>query len=264
MNQNPYAPPGDDLPPPPAGGDDGFIEGGRGVEAGRGYQWLVGGWELVKGRVGMWILLFIAYAVIAVVLSIIPVVGQFLLQLVAPVLSAGLYLGCRDVRAGRELGVGHIFAGFERAGGLLLLGLVSVVWSVAMQGVGIAMGAIRALGESPKFTGTSLDMTQIQKLLLYSAVVSIISIPLTMARYYAPALVAIQGLSPVAALKNSFLGAAKNVLPFIVYSLAAMMFAFLAILPCGLGFVVYFPVLIASVYVGYRDVFFVDAPPSEA
>ncbi len=249
MEQNPYAPPGYDVPSGPAGpagpaDDEGFIEGGRGVEAGQGYQWLAGGWEIVKGNVGSWIVICILYMVIAVLISVIPVVGRFVFNLMAPMFSAGLLLGCRDIREGRSFGVGHLFEGFKHASGLVVLGLVNLVWALVLGGLGVVMGAGGAFMARPKLGavgGAGLDPAMLQKLFLFSAVAFVIGIPITMANYYAPALVALKGLSPVAALKNSFLGAAKNVLPFIVYSIIATLFTFVALLPCGLGLLVYLP-----------------------
>src|SRR5262249_44431553 len=137
--------------------------------------------------------------------------------------------------------------------------LVNVVWAFLLGGLELAMGAGNPFGRPPYLGGAGVEAIPVERTLRYAIVAGLVSIPITMARYYAPALVALRGLSPIDALKNSFLGALKNVAPFIVYSLVAMLFAILAILPCGLGLLVYIPVVIASVYVGYRDIFFVES-----
>jgi hypothetical protein len=266
MEQNPYAPPVDDMRRGTAPAEeDGFIEGGRAVDAGRGAAWLTEGWDLVKGNVGSWILICILYALFAVVVSIIPIVGQLAFPLIAPMFSAGLYLGCRDVREGREFGVAHLFEGFKHASGLLVIGLVHFAQALVLGGVGLIVGAGGAFNTKMPFAvtpGRAPDLSMLQPLAIFFAAAVLLSIPVSMATYYAPALVAIRRMPPLAALKNSLLAASKNVLPFIVYCLLAGLFSIAAALPCGLGFLVLVPVMIASVYVGYRDVFYGDSPSS--
>jgi uncharacterized membrane protein len=259
MEQNPYAPPGNDLELPREQSDDeGFIEGGRGVEAGQGWQWFAGGWELFKQSPGIWIVICILYMFIAIAVSLVPFVGQFAFAMLSPVLSAGLLLGCRDLREGRELGASHLFEGFKYAGGLMLLGVFNMVWTAVLGGVGVLLGAGGAFMPQPKFilAGGGDPFAAFASLMTFAGVAFVLGIPVAMANYYAPALVALKGMPPLQALKNSFFAATKNVLPFIVYIMLAFIFAIPAALPCGLGFFVYVPVMIASVYVGYRDVFY--------
>lgn len=261
MEQNPYAPPIDNMPPAAQAGEDGFIEGGRGVDAGRGAAWLTEGWELVKGNVGSWILISFLYLVLAIVLIIIPVVGQLAYAFLIPVFSAGLVLGCRDVSEGRDFGVGALFAGFNHAGGLLVICLIHLGQALFLAGLGLVLGVGGAFNTQSPFAppaGNPLDPGKLQGLAIFMVATVVIGIPVGMATYYAPALVAIRGMAPGAAVKNSFLGASKNVLPFIVYCLLAFLFSIAAILPCGFGFLVLVPVMFASIYVGYRDIFFTD------
>jgi hypothetical protein len=258
VETNPYAPPRQDQPPEPGpANEDGFIEGGRGVDVGRGYAWITEAWAIVGPSVGIWVLVTLLYAVMAIVLVIIPVVGRFALSFIAPFFSAGLLLGCRDVRAGRPFTVGHLFAGFQSAGGLVVIGLVHAGWALVLYGVGAALGfeaAVKAHAGGPP------SAAMLQPLLSQTALFIVLGIPITMATYYAPALVALQGLSPLDAMKNSFLGATKNVLPYIVYSMVLTFFALLGALPCGLGLLVLFPVMFAAIYTSYRDVFFAERP----
>jgi uncharacterized membrane protein len=59
----------------------------------------------------------------------------------------------------------------------------------------------------------------------------------------------------VAALKESFVGCLRNILPFLVYSIVVLVLGIVASIPLGLGWLVLGPVLIASVYTAYRDIF---------
>ena len=265
MDQNPYAPPVDDQRPGPLPtGDDGFIEGGRGVEAGRGYAWITGGWEIVKGTMGSWILVCIIYGACLIGVSLIPRVGQLAISLITPVFTGGLLMGCRDTREGREFGIAHIFEGFKQPGGLMLLGLLHLGWALVLGVVGLGFGVGGVFNPQPQFGafGTPAFNHQMQSVFLFAGVSIFIGIPFTMATYYAPALIALRGMPLPAALKSSFLGASKNVLPYIVYILVTFLCSFAAVIPCGLGFLVLGPILIASVYASYRDVFFADPQPA--
>jgi hypothetical protein len=266
MERNPYAPPSDETRPDPRGqGDDGFIENGRSVGASRGSAWLTEGWDIVKGSVWTWILIAFLYGVLVVVLAQIPRVGPALISTIAPVLTGGLLMGCRDVHEGREFGVEYLFAGFKKSSGLLAIGAVHLAWQIAIGGVGRLIGVGGMFNAQPQFNpalGVPGLLAQLEPSLMFDAVTAIIGIPITMATFYAPALVALRDMSPLAALTNSFLGAAKNVLPYIVYALVLMIFTFAAVIPCGLGLLVLFPVIFASMYVSYRDVFFDNPTPA--
>jgi uncharacterized membrane protein len=56
-------------------------------------------------------------------------------------------------------------------------------------------------------------------------------------------------------MKLSFNASFVNMLPITVYSLIGLVFAIIASIPLGLGWLVLFPVLATSVYASYKDIF---------
>jgi uncharacterized membrane protein len=88
-------------------------------------------------------------------------------------------------------------------------------------------------------------------------------IPLLMAYWFAPALVMMHDIAPMAAMKASFRGCLRNIVPFIVYFFVMVVLAFVAMIPIGLGMLVWIPVAMASNYVGYRRIFTEDSMPAE-
>jgi uncharacterized membrane protein len=56
-------------------------------------------------------------------------------------------------------------------------------------------------------------------------------------------------------MQESFFGCLKNVVPFLVYGLIGLVFAVLASIPVGLGWLVLGPVLIGSLFASYRDIY---------
>jgi uncharacterized membrane protein len=85
---------------------------------------------------------------------------------------------------------------------------------------------------------------------------------LVIAWQYAPILVFFSGVTPVAALRASFTGTLRNILPYTVYSLIMQFIALiLGILPFGLGMIVLLPLGLTSLYVSYRNIFpWLDQP----
>jgi uncharacterized membrane protein len=81
-------------------------------------------------------------------------------------------------------------------------------------------------------------------------------LPLVMATWFAPALIVFNELGAWSAMKASFVGCLKNVLPFLLYGVIGLVAGAIASVPLLLGWLVLAPVLAASVYTSYRDIYF--------
>ena len=231
------------------------VMGGRAVGAGQGWTWIAEGFGLFKKAPGIWIALVVILFVILVVLAFIPLLGAVATFLVVPVFVGGLLLGCRALQGGGELEVAHLFAGFKaHTGNLIVIGALAIAgWIVVMLpvivivGAGAFLAALRGDAAGVAALGGSFMLAWLVALAL--------SIPIYMALWFAPALVVLRGMAPIEAIKESFLGCLKNVLPFLVYSIVLMVLGIVAAIPLGLGWLVLGPTLIASVYVSYRDIY---------
>ena len=71
---------------------------GWAVGAGRGMAWWSDAWRIFTLSPGIWIVITILYAAIAMGLHVIPLLGQIASTLLQPALFAGLVLGCRALR----------------------------------------------------------------------------------------------------------------------------------------------------------------------
>jgi hypothetical protein len=232
------------------------MTGGRAVGAGQGWTWIADGFGLFKKAPGIWIAQVVILFVILIVLAFIPLLGAVATFLLMPVFIGGMILGCRALQGGGELELGHLFTGFDKAhlGNLILLGALAIAgWIVVMlpviaiAGTGAVFGLMRGDAAGAAAMGGSLVLAWLVALAL--------SIPIYMALWFAPALVALRGMPPVAAVRESFLGCLKNILPFLVYSIVFVVLGIVASIPLGLGWLVLGPVAIASVYTAYRDIF---------
>ena len=229
--------------------------GGRAVDAGRGWTWIADGFGLFKKAPGMWIALVIVLVVILLVLAFIPLLGAVATFLLMPLFLGGLMLGCRALQGGGELEVGHLFAGFkEHTGNLIVLGALAIAgWVIVMLpviaivGAGAIFGMMRGDAAGVAAMGGSFVLAWLVAMAL--------SIPIYMALWFAPALVVLRGLAPVAAVKESFFGCLKNIVPFLIYGIVMLVLGILAAIPLALGWLVLGPVAVASIYVAYRDIY---------
>jgi uncharacterized membrane protein len=236
----------------------------RGVDAGRGAAWWGEGWRLFTPAVGPWILIVVIGFLLNLVLAFIPVLGSIASQLLFPVLMGGVMLGCRAIDRGEPLTVAHLFAGFgPRAGPLLIVALIYLVAAIAIVVVVAAMviiffgaavlsqlwGAQDSIPDSSALGGVLLVI------LLCLLLFMLLYLPLVMAVWFAPALVVLQGVEPWTAMKLSFAGSVKNILPFLIYGLVWIVLSIVATIPLLLGWLVLGPVAVASLYASYCDIF---------
>lgn len=236
----------------------------RAVGAGRGASWWGEAWRLFTPAVGVWLLITLILIVLNVVGAAIPVVGSVAMQVLLPVFSGGLMLGCRALDRGNPLTVGHLFAGFSQsAGPLVILGLIStglaIMITLIVAGMMVALFGVAIFGmltgaTDASQTGVALGSVVVA-VLLGILFFLLLLLPLIMATWFAPALVMLGGLSPGAAMKASFRGCLRNVVPFLVYGVIGIALVIVATLPFGLGWFVLGPVTIASVYTSYCDIF---------
>ena len=236
----------------------------RSLDAGRGASWWSEGWRLFTPSVGAWLLITIILVVIHLALAFVPFIGQLVSQIVFPVFVGGLMLGCRAIDRGNPLMVGHLFAGFsQRTGPLFVVGIIytALVFVIvlvvgallaAFFGASVLSALLSAGGpDFSNFPFSSLVSAILVGALLFMALL----LPLVMAVWFAPALVVLGGLEAGAAMKASFNGCMRNIVPYLIYGLVGIVLAIVASIPFGLGWFILAPVTIASIYTSYCDIF---------
>lgn len=224
----------------------------------RGTQWLADGWRMFRAAPAIWIALTVVLFVIQVLLHLVPFLGGIASALLMPVFLGGLMAGCAAQERDEDLQFDTLFAGFRaNTGNLITLGLLSVAAMAAIAlvafliGGGAMMGALWG-GQMAPVAGATLA---VGGMLMAWLLVMALSVPLTMALWFAVPLVMLGNAAPLAALKGSFSACLKNVLPFLVYGVVVFVLGFIAAIPFGLGLLVLVPVVVGSVYASYRDIF---------
>jgi uncharacterized membrane protein len=227
------------------------------VPAGRGMGWITDGFSLFKMAPGIWIANIVIFFVIVMVLSFIPIVS-LVLNLFMPVFTAGFMLGCRDLDEGNDLQISHLFAGFQnRTGALVAVGalylvMIIIIMGLAFGGMFMAGGGAEIMQNPEAIENGAMPTAMLLALLIGTALM----IPVVMAYWFAPALIVFnEELGVIEAMKMSFMGCLKNVIPYLVYGIVAMVLAIVASIPLMLGWLVLGPVLIGSMYVAYKEIF---------
>jgi uncharacterized membrane protein len=238
--------------------DGNFIPEGRSVPAGNGWSWIADAWAFTGEQRWTFVGIFVLIVVLQIVANFIPLIGPLAITLLSPVLVGGFLLGCDAVRRGERLEVGHLFAGFQRHTAKLVgLGALSLAFGIV---AAIVMIAIVGASFLPMMMGGAEPapedaMAMIVPMLLAMCVILALSVPLTMAVLFATPLIVFKDSDVVPALKTSFGACLKNIVPFLLWSVAILVLAIVASIPFFLGWLLLGPVLMVSLYMAYRDVF---------
>ena len=232
----------------------------RKVSAGRGMAWLSGGFDLFKQAPLLWIGILVLWFVAMGLVSLVPFVGSVAINLSFPMVLGGLLLGARAQSGGQPLTLQTLWAGFlpPHQQPLLLLGVAYMVIGIV---IGVVAGGLIFATVGAGLLGGSggaetLGLGGLLSLLLILVLLGVFS----MATWFAPALVVFAGQEPIAAMKLSFAAALGNLGALATCGLLSLLILFVASIPFGLGLLVAVPVLVASIYKSYADVFGAEAP----
>ena len=239
------------------------------VPTGHGWQWIVAAFALFRKNPLIWIVLHLILILIGAGLSVLPVIGPYLLYLLTPLLLGGLMTAARDLEAGQDIEIAHLFRGFrQNTSHLVTVGGIYLVGQVVISGVMITLGGpefqqalqVGVDGIDP----ASITPEVATRILMALAVGMALFIPLAMATWFSPALVILDGRPGFAALGESVRACVRNTQAFLVYGVFSLLLLVVASMPFGLGLILWIPVMVLTVYTSYRDVFVTSAEPAPA
>lgn len=253
------------FPAGSAGADqqpDPFLPHGRSVNFGRGFNWIADAFGLFSRSVLGWIGFAVILFVILLAFAMVPLIGQFLFNLVSPIIVAGALVVARNLERGEAMKPEDFMAGFSSnpvpllivgalyMAGSLIITAVFVIIVIAMIGTAIFSALLdpaRVAEIATLGTLLALSVAALVALALY--------VPLLMAYWFAVPLVQFHGMAPGDAMKASFTGCLKNILPFLLYGIVSLVLVIVALIPFGLGLLVMVPVLMLTMYTSYKDAF---------
>lgn len=254
----------------------------RRLTAQEGMLWLVSGYRLYRANPPLLIGLTFSYLFLLIVVSMIPVVGTVAANLGLPMLVVMVANGCRAIDEGhsRPLPFPILIDGLKlQRPALLRLGAINLAGSVITLLIGHAISG--AIGAPDSFDPTAGDP---RDMLLIMLPPMLVGSPLFLAFWFAPLLTAWQGVTPAKSMFFSFVACMRNWVAFGAFILAAlfigmflpgMLIGVLAMaLPFAAGLLsmlmgllmMFFvaPVLMTSVYIGYREIFIHAQEPEAA
>jgi len=231
----------------------------RRVPFGRGWRWIVEAFSLFRRSPIIWIILSALLLLIALGLNVIPVVGEYILYLLTPLFIAGMMTACRDLEAGKTIEVGHLFRGFREnttqlitVGGIYLVGQVVIVGVVLSVGGAELQEALRSVADGHP---EQISADAANRVSLAVLVGSALFLPLAMAVWFAPSLVALDNVLAFRALQTSMRACLANLLPFLCYSVIMSGLLLIAMTPLLAGLLLWMPLAVISTYTSYKDVF---------
>jgi len=245
------------------------------VEASHGWRWITGGIALFRKNPPVWLLLIATLFIGSRILFAIPLLGVIAV-LVAPNFFAGLAHGAQALEQGKPLRFGYLASGFlKNAPQLITIGGVSLVGQFVMLMAMVLVGGESFSGISKTMISGSATPETVEAMraaaprMMAAMVVGFaVSLPLMMAVWFAPLLVFFNNARPLAALLLSLWACLRNILPLLVYGMAALVplviltpFS-LALRQPDLGLWLLAPILVPSIYVSYRDLFVEEPAPA--
>ncbi|WP_158300556.1 BPSS1780 family membrane protein [Chromobacterium sp. ATCC 53434] len=231
----------------------------RKVSATQGWRWFINALQIVRQQPLAWGAMTLFYLLILGALSVIPVFGDLVSALITPLFAAGFVLAADKSERGNKLELSDLFTAFGQIPGpLLLLGamisglmLILIVFAVAMGVSGALIGGLfgKALGTTASVTASGGGVVSLGVLALIGGVL------VGMAYWFAPTLITLNCITPWQGLCLSLKACLSNWLPLLVVSLVLGVSCLVALLPLGLGLLLWIPVAFVTVYTGWRDVF---------
>lgn len=245
MNETPVFP----LVPAPFKGESSE------VDAGACFEWLRQGWAMFLANPGVWIGCSLLLLIILMAISIVPIFGQIAAHLLVPLFGAGMVQVCRHLSDGKPAEIADLFAGFRHnAGPLIMVGIffAAGIFGIAFLAFLLVSGGVLGGVVTGRVAGFGIAFGGI---MLAGLLVVVFSIPVIMATWFAPVLVYFHGMTPAAAMRASFDAGAKNWLAMSIFGIFLVVALFFAMLPLGLGLLLFLPVFSGAVYASYRDIF---------
>ncbi len=254
----------------------------------QGMVWLKQALHMFNQQRLAWVVLLLAYYLLLLVTRALPFIGPWAMTIIKPVLAVGLLAAAWNQERGTSPALPMILQGFRaNLWALLPIGVFFVIgMTAAVFGSALVDGGklIEFISNSGKATEAEMEKTlddrQLQFGMLFSA---LLSLPVLVATWWAPALIVFQNAGPGAALLASMRAAFANWRPLAIYGLGVFFYGVVLpglavsvlamILPQSIAQVIVLALLMPylmffaaclhiSDYISYRDVFHANETPA--
>lgn len=193
----------------------------------------------------------------------LPLIGPMLPTLLLALLIGGLMTAAEAQRRGAELRFTLLFEGFRRH--VANLSLVGVFYSIPLVfmhlltmlavGGGLLVGLLGwSLGEQVNAIASGL-ISMLAGLGAAWGVFFLLWGVMLLAFLFAPALIMFENIAPFDAMRTSLAASLRNIGAIILLALALYALFVVALIPAGLGILIYVPVAAGAMHAAYREVF---------
>ena len=246
------------------------------LPAAAGWRWILGGFAIFRRNPPMLSMLVVTYWFTVIFLNILPVVGAIAASLLIPGLSVGLMQAAHNLERKQPVGLQTLYGGLkENTRTLLALGALYLLFTFGILGISALFDGGDLLRYMLASSKAERTMAEDSDFLLPVLVVMTLMTPVMMAYWFAPVLAAWHRLSLGKALFFSFVACWMNWRPFLVFGAGVLLVAgiipglllglLLTLFPGAQGFItglvmvpmmlIMAPVIFASFYASYRDIF---------
>jgi uncharacterized membrane protein len=231
------------------------------VSAASGAAWVSEAFTMLRAQPLAWISLTSAWLLVSLLLMLIPLIGAPLMTMAQPAFFAGFVLACRDQDMGLPVSTTHLFAGFRASGRTLIqIGSVSLLAELAVMLTLGAFGFFDALKsidrDNPSVEAIAAAFSSMGGL-WFAAAAAVFMIKGVL--WFTAALIAHQPMPASHAIRWSFFALIGNIVPLVVFGILMLGLMFVALVPWGLGLLIFVPLYAITHYTSFKGVFRADA-----
>ncbi len=240
-DSNPFQTPESDVSPTPANTQNtnaNKVIICNSVATLNGASWIVDGFKNFATSPFTWLLAVFLYLLMLGTLSMLPFVS-IISTIIAPIFMAGLMICAKQNKYNQQFSINNLFDGFRLNGGKLAglgaiyFGMIILIFmvfgAIMLVMVFSNVANIESLADPSNFSANTVLI-----FLLFLLIALAIMIPIIMAFWFAPALVIFHNIEIFDAIKLSFTGCMKNVMPYLIYSIVYIVVYLLAIIPVAI------------------------------
>lgn len=225
----------------------------RRVPLAHGWQWVLQAFRLVREQPLTWVLFASSYLLLHIVLGMLPAIGQLLAIMLAPVFAGSFVLAAQRADRGDTLRPGDVLDGFQEFArpliglGLSYFGLLVLTMLLLMLAL---MAMLGGMHDPAKMQALPLGKQLVGMLLMGGGL-----FVASLLYWFAPAAVVLAGFDPLRAMRRSLAGGLLNWQAVLLCGVVLAVLLFIALLPAGLGLLLWLPVMFVTVYTAWQDVF---------
>lgn len=218
--------------------------------------WIKEAFQLFVRQPLQWIVLISFWVMLTFVLLAVPLIGQSFAVLLQPAFSAGFMLAARDQELGQQVTLRHLFAAFNVNGrALVMIGAITLL-------AGLAATMFLVIAGFPEIKLEKLTQEELLaarkaldghgwKIGVWFTFLMFIHAIL----WFVAPLLAFHAIPPTHAIRWSAFAVLSNFAPLLCFWALMLVIFFIALMPWGLGIVIFLPLTVIANYTSYRRVF---------